>query len=221
MMKNNIIAIDGPSGSGKSTISKILSKDLNLTYIDTGAMYRALTYKILKSNIDLEDDKIAKILENTDIDFNDNNLYLDGELLQNQLRTSDIDKNVSLVSSKKVVRDFLSKIQIEIGNKKPSVMDGRDIGTVLFPNALLKIFLSADVRERAKRRYNQNKRRGIESASVEDLVLDMIRRDEVDKKREIAPLAKAEDAIEIDTTHSSIDDIVGLIKKLYEERLNV
>ena len=219
-MMNNIIAIDGPSGAGKSTVSKILSKRLNMLYIDTGAMYRALTYKLLSEGVNISsDDKYEEFLADTNILFEDNKINLDGKNLFLELRTKEIDEKVSIIASNKYIRDFLSRKQIEIAHSQPSIVDGRDVGTILFPDAILKIYLTADVNSRANRRYKQNLSKNISTQSVESLKKTIILRDEFDTNRKIAPLKKAVDAIEIDSTNLSLEQVVNKIETIYKERV--
>lgn len=220
MMKNNIIAIDGPSGAGKSTVSKRIANNLGLLYIDTGAMYRAITYKFLKNKIKISSTQnYSDVLKNTKIFFIKNKICIDGKILNEEIRTKEINENVSIVASNKYVRDFLSKKQLEIGNEQPSIIDGRDIGTVLFPNAILKIFLTADVNARAKRRYKQNISRKISNETEEDIKKSIKERDTIDINREHAPLKKAEDAIEVDSSNLTIEEVIEKIQNIYRERI--
>lgn len=222
MKTSNVIAIDGPSGSGKSTISKIIARELDFLYIDTGAMYRAITCKIMKNHIELSDtDVLTRLLSNTKFDFFDSKLYMDGSPVGDEIRHPEIDKNVSVVSANSLVRAFLSKEQRKIGLEKPSVIDGRDIGTVLFRDAVLKIFLTADVAKRAERRYQENIQKGITDYSLQEIIEQIRKRDEIDSTREIAPLRKAEDAVLIDSSNLSIEEIVEQIKELFQERIRV
>lgn len=192
MKISNIIAIDGPSGSGKSTVAKILAKELGLVYIDTGAMYRAITYKIFSLGVDLNSDKeIKKILENTNFSYKNSDLFMDECLLGTEIRTQEIDKNVSKVASKKIVRDFLTVQQRNIGEKNVSVIDGRDVGTVIFPDAILKIFLTADIKTRAKRRFIQNENIGIFQENILEIEKQLAKRDLADSTRKFAPLKKS------------------------------
>lgn len=220
MMKNNIIAIDGPSGAGKSTVSKRIANNLGLLYIDTGAMYRAITYKFLKNKIKISSTQnYSDVLKNTKIFFIKNKICIDGKILNEEIRTKEINENVSIVASNKYVRDFLSKKQLEIGKEQPSIIDGRDIGTVLFPNAILKIFLTADVNARAKRRYKQNISRKISNETEEDIKKSIKERDTIDINREHAPLKKAEDAIEVDSSNLTIEEVIEKIQNIYRERI--
>lgn len=214
-MKNLVIAVDGPAGAGKSTIAKIVADKLNINYIDTGAMYRAITYKVLQNNIDVNnEDPIIEIAKNSDIDFKDNNIYLDGKILKEEIRTPEVSNNVSNIAQIKEVRYLMVDVQREIGNKSSVILDGRDIGSYVFPNADYKFFLVASPEERGERRYKELIKKGYDT-SLEEVIKDVIRRDEIDSNREFAPLVKASDAIEIDTTGKSIDEVVeSVISKI-------
>ena len=214
-MKNLVIAVDGPAGAGKSTIAKIIAKDLNINYIDTGAMYRAITYKCLSNNIDINNEEAVKeIAKQTDIDFKDNNIYLDGKIVNDEIRTIEVSNNVSNVAKIKEVRYLMVDVQREIGKRNSVILDGRDIGSYVFPNADYKLFLVATPEERGKRRHKELTEKGYE-VSLEEIISDIIRRDEIDSNREFAPLVKAEDAIEIDTTGKGIEQVVqSVIEKI-------
>ena len=220
-MRKIIIAIDGPAGSGKSTTARLVAQKLGYTYIDTGAMYRALTLKVIESNVDPNDeDSIVKLAENTRIDliYENGNLkvILDNRDVSDKIRTPEVTSLVSVVSAHPKVRDIMVKKQRELGKDGGVVIDGRDIGTVVFPNADLKIFMTADVKERAKRRQKELKAQGFE-IDIEKLIKEIEERDEFDSNREISPLKKADDAIEIDTTNLTIEEQVELVlKKAYE-----
>lgn len=220
MTISKVIAIDGPSGSGKSTVARLVSKKLGFTYIDTGAMYRGITYKILSNSIDLNDsEKLLQLLENTKFEYIDSALWMDRKLLSDEIRTPEIDMAVSEVASNYYVRLFLTKQQIELGRRNPSVIDGRDAGTVLFPDAILKIFLTADIRIRAERRSKENQSKGIDSSDIGILIEQLEKRDYSDSNRELAPSKKADDAIEIDTGGLSVNDVVDMIEKKYQDRM--
>lgn len=221
MITNNIIAIDGPTGSGKSTVSKRLAKKLNLLYIDTGAIYRGITYKVLQEQIDLSDEMAVKnLLDKTVFSYCEGQLCMDNHFLGNEIRTPEIDLLVSSkVSVHSTIRSYLTEQQIALGKAHPSVMDGRDIGTVLFPDAILKIYLTADLGARAYRRFEENRRKGIEQESLETIKDQVSKRDFNDSTRSIAPLKKAEDAIEIDSSTLTIDEVVERIENLYWERI--
>ena len=210
-MNNLVIAIDGPAGAGKSTIAKIIAKELNINYIDTGAMYRAVTLKCLQNNVNIENEaEVIELAKKTDIDFRDNNIYLDGKVVNDEIRTIEVTNNVSNVAKIKEVRYLMVDLQREIGKNNAVILDGRDIGSYVFPNADYKFFLVATPEERGKRRYIELKEKGYDG-TLEDIINDIIRRDEIDSNREFAPLVKAEGAIEIDTTGKDIDQVVDLV----------
>lgn len=222
-MKINI-AIDGPSASGKSTIAKRLAKILNYVHIDTGSMYRATAYKALKNGIDLKDeDSVVKMLESTTFDFtSDGQLIMDGQLVGREVRNPECDRGSSLVSRLQNVRAKLVSIQQNITLKKGFILDGRDIGTVVLPNAELKIFQVAFLLERAKRRHQEFHEKG-SSLTFDEVYEDLRSRDIADSTRTYSPLKKADDAIELDTSFLSIDETVEKITQLYQEtveRLN-
>lgn len=207
-MKNLVIAVDGPAGAGKSTIAKIVADKMNINYIDTGAMYRAITYKVLQSGIDINNEnEVIEIAKKSDIDFKDNNIYLDGKILKEEIRTPEVSHNVSNVAQIKDVRHLMVDVQRDIGNKSSVILDGRDIGSYVFPNADYKFFLVASSKERGERRYKELIKKGY-NTTLEEVINDVIRRDEIDSNREFAPLVKVNDAIEIDTTGKSIDKVV-------------
>lgn len=207
-MKKLVIAVDGPAGAGKSTIAKIVADKMNINYIDTGAMYRAITYKVLQSGIDINNEnEVIEIAKKSDIDFKDNNIYLDGKILKEEIRTPEVSHNVSNVAQIKDVRHLMVDVQRDIGNKSSVILDGRDIGSYVFPNADYKFFLVASSKERGERRYKELIKKGY-NTTLEEVINDVIRRDEIDSNREFAPLVKANDAIEIDTTGKSIDKVV-------------
>ncbi len=207
-MNNLVIAIDGPAGAGKSTIAKIIAKDLNINYIDTGAMYRAVTLKCLQNNVNIDNEnEVIELAKETEIDFRDNNIYLDGNVVNEEIRSIEVTNNVSNVAKIKEVRYLMVDVQREIGQRSSVILDGRDIGSYVFPNADYKFFLIATPEERGNRRYKELVKKGIE-VKLQDVIDDIIRRDEIDSNREFAPLIKAEDAIEIDTTGKDINEVV-------------
>jgi cytidylate kinase len=215
------IAIDGPAGAGKSTIARLVANHLGLRYVDTGAMYRAVTLEALRREVDTGDEE-ALVRVITSIDLNivfqgekGNLVFLNGEDVTGFIRQPDVTAHVSEVSTHKKVREFIVALQEQIGRQGSVVMDGRDIGTVVMPDADWKIYLQATVEERAKRRQSELERRGL-SVNLEDLKEQIRRRDHLDSTRKNSPLRKADDAIEIDTTSLSVAEVVhkllGLIK---------
>jgi len=220
-MKKIQIAIDGPAGAGKSTIAKIVAEKLGYTYIDTGAMYRAVTYKALKQNIELDDAKeLEQMVLNTSIVLKPSEkgqlVFVDGEDVSEVIRTNEVTANVSQVSAHPNIRQILVGKQQELAAAGGIVMDGRDIGTHVLKEAELKIFMSATVEERAKRRQIDNEKRGIPS-SVEQLIEEIAHRDKLDSEREASPLIQAEDAIYLDTTELSIAEAAQAILQFAEE----
>jgi cytidylate kinase len=222
-MKINI-AIDGPSASGKSTIAKRLAKILNYVHIDTGSMYRATAYKALKNGIPLDDEvSVVRMLESTEFDFTtDGQLIMDGHLVGHEVRNTECDRGSSQVSRLQNVRAKLVSIQQKITLKTGYILDGRDIGTVVLPDAELKIFQVAFLLERAKRRHQEFHDKG-SPLSFDEVYEDLRSRDIADSTRTYSPLKKADDAIELDTSFLSIDETVEKITQLYQEtveRLN-
>ncbi len=211
------IAIDGPAGAGKSTIAKEIAKTLNYTYIDTGSMYRAITLKAFKLGINLEDETAFSFVNETSFEFINNHLHMDGVDISGEIRTHKISNNVSLVSSYLSVRKQLVSVQNKMAQSDNVVMDGRDIGYNVLPNAKHKFFLTASIEERAKRRYEDNIKRGI-GTNLEKLVDEIKRRDHIDTTREHSPLKPAADAVIIDTSDLSIEEVVRIITtKIREE----
>lgn len=205
------IAIDGPSGAGKSTIAKMLAAALNIDYIDTGAMYRAVGYKMLREGISLDQrDALKAMLDRTHIDFRQGDTILDGEVISQAIRTPEISKMASDASAFPEVREKLVALQRAMGEEKSVIMDGRDIGTNVFPNAKYKFYLTATVSERARRRWLELKEKGQE-AELADVEADIIARDHNDTVRALNPLRKAEDAIEIDTTNMNGEQVTQFI----------
>jgi CMP/dCMP kinase len=223
MTKNISIAIDGPAAAGKSTVAKIVAEKFSYIYIDTGAMYRAITYKAQKANIDLEDeDVLFTLLKNTKIELfpgdNGQLVFLDGENVTNEIRSSEVTNYVSIVAKHRQIRAEMVKRQQEFAVNGGVVMDGRDIGTFVLPDAEVKVFLLASVEERAQRRHHENIQKGYPS-DLEKLKEEISTRDKIDSEREVAPLRKAKDAFEIDTTSLSIQDVVARIVDLAVERI--
>jgi cytidylate kinase len=204
------VAIDGPAGSGKSTISKRVAEQLNLTHIDTGAMYRAITYYALQQGSDLDDESSYQFMERIKVRYDKDRIYIDNVDVTDQIRTDLVTRNVSKVSSFPYVRKILVHIQKEAAKGIDVIMDGRDIGTVVMPDADLKIFLTAAVKERAKRRQKEKEVLGIQQ-DIQALETEIIERDRKDSTRKESPLICADDAIVIDTTHYSVEDTTNRI----------
>lgn len=210
-MKDYIIAVDGPAGSGKSTISKIVAKELGFTYLDTGAMYRMITYFALQEETNLEDDnKVENLLNRTDLDIQGDKFILNGKDISKEIRGVEVTQNVSKIAAIKAVREKLVDMQRDISKGKKVILDGRDIGTVVFPNADLKVFLVASPEERAKRRVKDFASKGVEQ-SFDEVLKDIIKRDKMDSERKESPLKQAEDAILVDTSNMSIEEVCGKI----------
>lgn len=210
-MQNFQIAIDGPAGSGKSTVAREIAKRLAITYLDTGAMYRAITLSALRQCVDLASaEALKKIVDAIELEITPTRLFVDGEDVSEAIRTPDVTRNVSLVSMDVYVRAKMVDLQQKIAMGKSVIMDGRDIGTVVLPEANYKFFLVADPVERAKRRKAELDASGHEIA-VETLTQEIIARDKLDSEREVSPLKKADDAIEIDTTCLNIEEVIQKI----------
>lgn len=213
------IAIDGPAGAGKSTIAKILAHKMGFLYIDTGAMYRAITLKILKCNVNMYDrQEVSHLLTQTELNFKDGEIYLDNQNVTDEIRSVEITSNVSKIAALKEVRVWLVGIQQKIATENHVVMDGRDIGTVVLPNADMKIFLTASVEMRAQRRYEEFKEKFGKEVSYNEIKQTIINRDYEDENREIDPLIPASDAVHIDTTQLTIEEVVRRIQAVYEKR---
>jgi len=205
------IAVDGPSGAGKSTIAKAVAKKLDIDYIDTGAMYRAVGYKMLQEDVALTDiEGLQAMLDRTEIDFSQGNIYLDGEIVNDVIRTQEISKQASDCSAIGIVRKKLVDLQQKMGESKSVIMDGRDIGTVVFPDAEFKFYVTASAEERARRRYEELLAKG-QDVAYDQVLTDINTRDHNDSTREITPLRKADDAIEVDTTKMGIEEVVAHI----------
>ena len=217
-----VVAIDGPAGSGKGTITKLVGKAINLVNIDTGAMYRCVTLDCLRKNIDSSNvEAIGEVLKNIQISFKKENekelVFLNGEDVTQEIRTSLVDNNVGKFAAVKVIRDKMTPIQREMGKTHDIIMEGRDIGTVVFPNADVKIFLDCSVEERARRRYKQNLEKGIET-TYEEVLESIKERHKLETEREIAPLVKADDAIYIDSSNMTIEEVTNRIIEIIKNK---
>ena len=214
-----IVAIDGPAGAGKGTITKQVAEKLNLINVDTGATFRCVALNMLKENVGLnEEEKIEKILEKINIEMKSNGeIFLNGENVTKKIRENDVNNFVSPVSTIQIVRNKLLEIQRKIAEGKDVIMEGRDIGTTVFPNADVKIYLDATPEERAKRRMIQNQEKGIET-SYEEVLENIKDRDKRDSTRKVSPLKKADDAIYIDSSDMTIDEVVNKVIALIKEK---
>lgn len=212
------IAVDGPAGSGKSTVARIIAAELGLLYIDTGAMYRGITLKALRQGISLQDETaLGRLARETDLEFREmpdgsHHLFMDGEDVSEEIRSMPVNDGVSLVAAVKDVRTALVEKQQKMSARGGVVMDGRDIGTVVLPQAEWKFFLTASALERASRRWRELKAKGLD-VSLAEIEANIARRDEIDSTREVNPLRPAADAIHLDTTEMSIAEVVAWIKK--------
>lgn len=218
-----IVAIDGPAGSGKGTVTKIVAEKENLISVDTGAMYRCVTLECLNNGIDFTDtEAIIKVLKDIKIELkmekSKQEVFLNGQNVTNQIRTPRIDSYVAKYAAIKCIREKMVDLQRKMGETQNIIMEGRDIGTVVFPDADVKIFLDCSVEERAKRRYLQNQEKGIE-CNYEEILESIIERHKLETQRELSPLKKADDAILIDSSNMTIDEVVDeIIKNIYEKR---
>lgn len=221
-----IIAIDGPAGAGKSTVTRRVSHELGLLYLDTGAMYRAVTWLVMESDIAIEnEDAVASLIENVAISLTSPSavelptiVRIDGKEVTEAIRTPEVTANVSAIAAQSAVRAKLVAMQQQFGKKGGIIAEGRDIGTNVFPDADLKIYLTASVEERAKRRWKDLQDRGINDIDLARLAEDIQRRDEQDSNREIAPLKQAEDAVELITDNLTIDEVIDRIIELYRDK---
>ena len=218
MDKRISIAIDGPAAAGKSTVAKVVAKELSYVYIDTGAMYRTLTYAALEQKVDIEnEEQLMEVVKNVNIEFqqgeNTQLVFLNGQDVSEVIRTPDVTNRVSIVAKHRLVREEMVRRQQELAKKGGVVMDGRDIGTHVLPDAEVKIFMLASVEERAERRYLENLNKGFDS-NLEQLKEEIAQRDKLDSEREVSPLKKADDALELDTTSLSIEEVVQKIMSI-------
>ena len=217
-----IVAVDGPAGSGKGSITQIVAERLNLVTIDTGAMYRSVTLAMLEQNVGIDDlDKIVEILKNIKIEFkeeeNTKKVFLNGKDVTLKIRIKEVNEFVSPVSTIKIVREHLANLQREMAKTIDVIMEGRDIGTNVFPNADVKIYLDATPEERARRRFKQNEENGIK-IPFDEILKNVKERDYIDSHREIAPLKKADEAIYIDSTGMTIEEEANEVIKIIEEK---
>ncbi len=223
MSQKIIVAIDGPAGSGKSVSAKLLAKKLGVAFLDTGAMYRAATFLALKENVLDNPEKFVGLLKNSVIDLKYSEdkvlVYLNSLDVTDDIRTQDVNANVSEISKISEVRKLLVKKQQEYGKTNSLVAEGRDIGTAVFPDATIKFFLTASIDERAKRRRNEFTLKG-EDVSLEEIKESIRRRDMIDSQREISPLKKADDAIEIDTSEMTIEEQVEVMASEIKKKLD-
>lgn len=214
-----IVAIDGPAGAGKGTITQLVGKKLGLVNIDTGATFRCVALNMIQENINIqEEEKIVEMLDKINIEmYPDGNVFLNGEEVTHRIRENDVNRFVSPVSVLPMVRNKLLEVQRRIAKGKDVIMEGRDIGTNVFPNADVKIYLDATPEERAKRRILQNQEKGIES-TYEEILENIKFRDHNDKTSSVAPLKQAEDAIYVDSSHLTIEEVTDKIIKIIQER---
>jgi len=224
LKKRLIIAIDGPAGAGKSTAGRLLAAKLNYIYINSGSIYRAIALKAIEKKIDLDQEKqLTELTKNTKLMFQKKNkevsLLVDGKDVSNALRSERIGQAASQISAKKGVREALLGIQRKLGKNGGIVMDGRDIGSVVFPDADIKFYLDATLKERSRRRYLEQRKKGLR-VSQKDVIKEIKRRDHNDSKREIAPLRKTREAIYLDTTNMTPKEVVKILLKYCLKKIN-
>ncbi len=223
LCKNYVIAIDGEAGTGKSTLAKNIAKKYNIVYMDTGAMYRCVTLDMLNKGISMDDTrKIQQMLDNIKIEIENDNgedrFILNGEDVTKKIREKNVNDNVSQVSHIPLVRERMVELQRKLADGKKIVMEGRDIGTNVFPNAQVKIYLTASAQVKAKRRYEQNKENGI-NIPFEEIYNNVVFRDNNDKTSNVAPLKKADDAFELDTTNYTLDEVENIVVEKIKEKV--
>lgn len=216
------IAIDGPAGAGKSSIAKLVAKDLDFIYVDTGAMFRAMAYFFLTNGVDPRDEeavssKCAGIRIRIEYEEGVQHIYLNDEDVSTEIRQEEVGKNASVIASYPVIRTKLLELQRAMAEEHDVIMDGRDIGTVVLPDAEAKIFLTASSRVRAERRYKELREKGVD-CDLDQIEEDIIERDRQDMNREIAPLKQAEDAVFVDTSYMSIEEVVKTIREIAEAK---
>lgn len=222
MKKNIQVAIDGPASSGKSTVAKIIAKRLGLVYCDTGAMYRSVTWAALDRQVDLADNEaVAQLARTIKISFQpedpDQRVFVDGVEVTKPIREGAVSSHVSAVAAIPAVREAMTTLQRQIAEQGGIVMDGRDIGTTVLPHAEVKIFLVASAHERAVRRYKENQKKGLDSKPLAEIEAAIKLRDQKDSTRQVSPLKKAADAVELDTTSLTIDQVVDRILAIIEK----
>ena len=219
-MRKIAIAIDGPAAAGKSTVAKLIAKKLGFTYIDTGAMYRAVTLYCLERNVDCQnDEEVNKLINEIKIElYPDNRVSLNGKDVTKEIRSTQVAQNVSYIAANKEVRLYLVDQQRLLAENASVVMDGRDIGTYVLPNADVKIFQIASVETRAERRYLENVEKGI-ACTIEEISEQIKMRDRIDSGRSFAPLSKADDAVSLDTSDLTIEEVVNAILKIINEKV--
>ena len=214
MKKNLVVAIDGPAGAGKSTVAQLAAKELGYTYIDTGAMYRAVAWKTLQQGKPVTDELILSVVPDIDVGLQyperNTRVFVDGKEVTGEIRTPEINKIVYQVARLGPVREKMVDLQRRMGERGAVLMDGRDIATHVLPNADVKIFLTASIEERAKRRCKELQEKGYD-VDIEGIKADIAARDKADSEREISPLIQAEDAVLLDTTGLSIEEVVAKI----------
>ena len=221
-MRKIVVAIDGPAASGKSTVSKAVAKELGFTYIDTGAMYRAFTEYVLRKGVDPENEaECVKLIPEVTIELNPNGQVMcSGKDVTREIREPHVSGNVSYIASYKDIRLALVELQRKMAEKQSVVMDGRDIGTYVLPNADVKIYQIASVEERAKRRFLENQEKNI-PCTLEDVIADVEKRDRIDSSRAFAPLKPAEDSILLDTSNLSIEETRKAVLKIIREKTGI
>jgi cytidylate kinase len=225
VMRSNgvVIAIDGPSGAGKSTLTRLLAKRLGYVHIDTGALYRTLALAVSRAGVSPDDEAaVASICRKVEIEFLRNDgccrVMANGKDVTGAIRTPEISMLTSRISAQRAVREILLGLQHDLGRDGGVILEGRDIGTVVFPDAEIKFFLSASAEERGRRRFLELREKGCQ-ATLEDTIADVVKRDEQDADRELAPLRKAVDAVEIDSTGVSVEAVLNRMEQLFRERV--
>lgn len=221
VLKKLVVAIDGPAGAGKSTVAQLAAKKLGYTYIDTGAMYRAVAWKVLQQGGDVTDEKILAVVPTIDVDLSYENgrttVRVDGRDVTGEIRTPEVSHIVSKVAALGPVREKMVDLQRKMATRGGVLMDGRDIATNVLPNADVKIYLTASIKERAQRRYKELCEKGL-TVNLADIQRDIAARDKADMEREISPLVKADDAVLLDTTGLTIDEVVTKILEMAGEK---